>query len=196
MTGLEKIVGKIAADSAEECVKILTEASRGAEQIVLDARNDARKRAAEIVGEAQKKADRRVAVAKSSAETITRTRYLSVRNAVVNDIISASYEELLKLGDKEYFELLFKLVKKNVETGECKLRLNARDLERLPGDFEEKINDSVFETAAVQVSGEPAEIENGFILDYGDFQVNCTLRSVFDENMDSLKDLLSETLFD
>ena len=75
------------------------------------------------------------------------------------------------------------------------LYLNENDLARLPEDFQEKINGEVYERAAVQVSKKPRDIENGFILDYGDFEVNCTLRAIFDDNMDMLKDTLSKMLF-
>ena len=39
------------------------------------------------------------------------------------------------------------------------------------------------------------DIENGFVLVYGDIEINCTLRAVFDERMDNLKDLLRPLLF-
>lgn len=195
MTGLEKIIEKISLDSAESCSSIIDSATKQAQEIIADAKNDARKQAAEIVEKAQKEADRRNMVAKSSAETITRTRYLEVRNAIVNDIISAAYEEIEKMSDSDYFDLLFNLCVKNVETGECMMYLSENDLERLPKNFEARINGEVYEKAAVQVSRTPRDIENGFILDYGDFEVNCVLKNVFDESMDRIKDLLCSQLF-
>ena len=45
------------------------------------------------------------------------------------------------------------------------------------------------------VSRDAVPIENGFVLLYGDIEVNCTLRAVFDERMDDLKDLLNPLLF-
>jgi len=196
MTGLEKIIEKIAEDSAENCSSIIKSASEQAEKIVAEARNNARKQAAEIVEQAQKQADRRNAAAKSSAETITRTRYLETRNAITNDIISASYEEIEKMDDKAYFDLLFRLCLKNVETGECMMHLSEKDLKRLPKDFEAKINGEVYEKAAVQISKRAIDIDMGFILDYGDFEVNCVLKNVFDESMDRLKDMLCMALFE
>lgn len=195
VTGLEKIIEKIAEDSAEECKTIISEAKAQADRIIADARNEARKKANDITGDAKAQADKKLAVSKSGAESITRNRYLSVKNAVVNDIISAAYEEIEKMSDKDYFDLLYKLCIKNVETGECIMRLNAKDLGRLPADFEDRINGAVFEKAAVQVSKKPYDIENGFVLIYDDFEINCTLRTVFDSEMDKLKDILSRKLF-
>lgn len=195
VTGLEKIIEKIAEDSAEECKTILSEAKAQADKIVADARNEARKKANDITDKAKAQADKKLAVSKSGAESITRNRYLSVKNAVVNDIISAAYEEIEKMSDEDYFDLLYKICLKNVETGECVMRLNEKDLKRLPRDFEDRINGAVFEKAAVQVSRKPYDIENGFVLIYDDFEINCTLRTVFDSEMDKLKDILSRELF-
>lgn len=195
MTGLEKIIEKIAEDSAEECKTILSEAKAQADKIVADARSEARKKANDITDKAKAQADNKLAVSKSGAESITRNRYLSVKNAVVNDIISAAYEEIEKMSDEDYFDLLYKICLKNVETGECVMRLNEKDLKRMPRDFEDRINGAVFEKAAVQVSRKPYDIENGFVLIYDDFEINCTLRTVFDSEMDKLKDILSRELF-
>ena len=195
VTGLEKIIEKIAEDSAEECKTILSEAKAQADKIVADARSEARKKANDITDKAKAQADNKLAVSKSGAESITRNRYLSVKNAVVNDIISAAYEEIEKMSDEDYFDLLYKICLKNVETGECVMRLNEKDLKRMPRDFEDRINGAVFEKAAVQVSRKPYDIENGFVLIYDDFEINCTLRTVFDSEMDKLKDILSRELF-
>ena len=97
--------------------------------------------------------------------------------------------------DEQYFDLLLRLCIRNAEKGEGVLYLNARDLAYMPQDFEQSINAAIYETGAVQVSREPKDIENGFVLVYGDIEVNCTLRAVFDERMDALKDLLHPLLF-
>ncbi|MGN1418592.1 MAG: V-type ATP synthase subunit E [Acutalibacteraceae bacterium] len=196
MTGLEKIINKIAEESAQKCDAIIDAANQQASEIISSARQQSSLAADEVTQKAKDQADRIVSAAKSSAETITRTKYLEVRNAIVNDIISAAYEEIEKLSDSAYFDLLYKLCVNNVETGECMMYLSSRDLERLPDDFQDRINGEVYEKAAVQISKEPHEIENGFILDYGDFEINCTLKAVFDENMDKLKDMLCASLFE
>lgn len=195
MTGLERIVDKIKDESAQRCENILKKADNDASALIAKARSDAGKKADEILTKAHEEADRIVAVAKSSGETVSKTKYLEVKNAVINDIISASYEKLLLLNDEDYFSLLFSLCVKYVETGECLMFLNSRDLKRLPKDFEDRINQTVYEKAAVQISKEPMDIENGFILDYGNFTVNCTLKSVFDDNKEKFRDLLSSRLF-
>ena len=195
MTGLQKIIKKIEDESAQKCASVIAEAEKKASALIADARSEANKIAEETILNAHNEADRITAVAKSSAETVSKKKYLEVKNAIINDIISASYEKILRLSDENYFDILYNLCVRYVETGECLLYLNSFDLKRLPKDFENRINSTVYETAAVQVSRVPADIENGFILDYGKFTVNCTLKTVFDENKDMLKDILCKELF-
>lgn len=195
MTGLEKITEKIIEQSKRNCDDIFLAANNKVKDMISKARTEASQRSEEIVSKAKKQADRRNATAKGMAESITRNRYLEIRNAILNDIISAAYEEIEKFSDEEYFDMLFKLLKKNVQPGECTMYLGGYDLGRLPEDFQDKINAEVYETSAVFISRKASDIENGFILDYGDIQVNCTLKAVFDEEMDSLKDMLSKELF-
>lgn len=195
MTGLQKIIKKIEDDSNQKCASMLDEAEKKASALIAEARAEANRIAEKTILDAQNEADRITAVNKSSAETVSRKKYLEVKNAIINDIISASYEKILKLSDEAYFDVLFGLCVRYVETGECVLYLNSYDLGRLPKDFENRINSTVYEKAAVQVSRTPADVENGFILDYGKFSVNCTLKTVFDDNKDMLKDMLSRELF-
>ncbi|MBQ4348530.1 MAG: hypothetical protein IJC79_02825 [Clostridia bacterium] len=195
MTGLDKIIEKILAEAQKNCDEILKQASDEVREIIAEARLTAKKESDRILDEAQKTAVRKQAVSKSTAESITRNRYLEIRNAILNDIISAAYLEIEKFSDEEYFAMLKKLCIKNVQTGECEMHLSGYDIGRLPDDFEMSINSEIYEKGAVHISTTPADIENGFILSYGDIEINCTLKAVFDENMDSLKDMLSTALF-
>ena len=195
MTGLDRIVAKIAEESKQKTDSIIAEARQTADEIIAEAKAESQKEADKIIAAAKAEADRKIAVARSAAEAVTRNRYLKVRNAVVNDIISAAYEKITKMDDEAYFDLLFAICVKNIEKNECKMYLNERDLARMPEGFEDRINQAVYETSAVQISDTPKDIENGFVLVYGDMEVNCTLKAVFDESMDRLKDILSSILF-
>ena len=195
MTGLDKIKEKIEEQSRENCDRIIAEANLKIKKMIAEARDEGNRRASEIVSAAQSQADKKTAVSKSTAESITRNRYLEIRNAILNDIISAAYLGIEKFSDEEYFDMIFSLCKKNIQSGECTMYMNGYDLSRLPEGFAEKINGAVTEGSSVTVSSRAVDIENGFILDYGDISVNCTLKAVFDENMDRLKDMLSKELF-
>ena len=195
MTGLDKIIEKILEQSQMNCNAILNDASLQVKNIISQARETANKQSGEIVAKAEAEAKRIEAVSKSTAESITRNRYLEIRNAILNDIISAAYLEIEKFSDEDYFAMLKRLCIKNVLEGECEMSLSGYDLGRLPDDFEMSINSEIYEKGAVHISNVPGDIENGFVLHYGDIEINCSLKAVFDENMDALKDMLSTALF-
>lgn len=195
MTGLDRIIEKILLQSQENCNAILNEASAEVKKIITEAREKANKESSAIISKATADAKKIESVAKSSAESITRNRYLEIRNAILNDIISAAYLEIEKFSDEDYFAMLKRLCIKNVLEGECEMHLSGYDIGRLPDDFEMSINSEIYEKGAVHISDTPADIENGFVLSYGDIEINCTLKAVFDENMDKLKDMLSTALF-
>ena len=195
MTGLDKIVEKILEQSQLNCNAILNDAALQVKNIISQARETAKKQSDEIVAKAEAEAKKIEAVSKSTAESITRNRYLEIRNAILNDIISAAYLEIEKFSDEDYFAMLKRLCIKNVLEGECEMTLSGYDLGRLPDDFEMSINSEIYEKGAVHISNVPGDIENGFVLHYGDIEINCSLKAVFDENMDALKDMLSTALF-
>lgn len=195
MTGIEKIVEKIRQESLEKCNAIIAEAKDNGNEIVLASKMKAAKEAEIIIENGKKEAARKEASAKSAAETISKTRYLEVKNAIVNDIIAAAYERIENLEPAQYFELLLALCEKNVESGEGVMYLSKLDLERVPENFEESVNSLVYEKGAVRLSKKPMEIENGFVLVYGDMEVNCTLRAIFDEKHGLLRDALCKELF-
>ena len=195
MTGIEKIQEKILAQSKLKCDEIVAAANEEAKQILINARHKAKEVSDEIIKNAELTAEKKNLLAKSGAESITRNRYLEVRNAIINDIISAAYEEIEKLSDEEYFDFLRKLCIRSITPGEYVMHFNSVDLARLPDDFEDSINAVVYENSAVFVKKEAVDIENGFILTGDGVEINCTFRAVFDENMDNLKDMLNKKLF-
>ena len=195
MTGLEKIQEKILAQAKANGDLIVAKANEEAKEILINARVRAEELSKRIISDAEQLAEKKKLLAKSGAESITRNRFLEVRNAIINDIISAAYEEIERLSDEEYFDLLKKLCIKNITPGEYVMHLNSVDLSRLPDGFEDSINAEIYETGAVFIKKEAADIENGFILSSDGVEINCTFRAVFDENMDNLKDMLNNELF-
>jgi len=45
------------------------------------------------------------------------------------------------------------------------------------------------------IDKEPANIKDGFVLVYGEIEENCTLKALFDSNIDRIKDIANKQLF-
>ena len=196
MTGLEKIVAQITDESSEKVNSIMLSAKEEARRIVTEKREEAAREAERISQNAEEEAQRIISTAKTGADALTRTKYLEVKNAVVNDVIAAAFEAISAFDDEKYFRFLIELLKKHIEPGQCTMVLSQSDLQRLPAGFEEKINGEVYETAAVSVSRTPGRLSSGFILVYPDFEINCSIKSLIEERMDEIKDRLCASLFD
>ena len=196
MTGLEKMIAGIT-----------DEAKAQAETTVAAARDEAAGLAAEAEKEAQKisdttakKADADAARYKerieSSAELKRRTALLTAKQEVIAGVLEKAYQKADSLETDEYFELIRKLLEKYVQAGEGKLLFSKRDLDRLPGGFEEAAKGIAAEKGGtLTLSAKPASIANGFILVYGGIEENCTFRSLIDTRKDELSDLVHKELF-
>ena len=90
MTGLEKIQEKILAQSKTNCDAIIAKANAQAKEILIAARLKAEEVSQQIITDAEELSEKKKHLAKSGAETITRNRYLEVRNAIINNLRSIS----------------------------------------------------------------------------------------------------------
>ena len=110
------------------------------------------------------------------------------RREEVEKTVSAARQAILDLPDSEYFALLSRQIGAlGTESGE--LRLSARDLGRLPRDFEKSLPEGI------ALSKESAPIDGGFLLLQNGIEINNSLSALFDAARDSLSDLAAEALF-
>lgn len=195
MTGLNKIIDKISQDSVAKCDSIIFDANNEATKIknAAVAQGDAQKQ--EIIKEAKAKADAIIEMANSSASLEIRKNLLATKVEILNDTIDAAYEQMKAMPDKEYFAAIYALVKKYAQNMQGVMVLSQKDLDRKPKDFEKKINAQLSKDARLEVSNKPANIGEGFILIYGDVEINCTFKAIIEDSRDELKDKIYDMIF-
>lgn len=95
------------------------------------------------------------------------------------------------------FEVLPKLVRQNALSEPAVIKLNSNDLARLPADFQKKASDAAANGAGAEitVSNEPANITGGFLLIYKGIDMNCSFDAIFEDAIDSLRDVAGDILF-
>ena len=92
--------------------------------------------------------------------------------------------------------LIAKLLEKNTAEGEGVLSFSAKDLKRLPSDFASKASEiAAKNNGKIKIADEAADIEDGFILSYGGIEENCTLKALFSEKEDELRDCVHSVLW-
>lgn len=195
MAGLEKIIERIAQDSAAKCDGIIFDAQSEAERMKSAAAEQAEKDKAAIVEAANKEAKALVDMAESGAELEGKKLLLATKGEVIEKAIDVAFKKLGTMPNDEYFAALYALVKKYAQGGEGVMRLSEKDLGRLPKDFEKKINDGLEKGAKITVSKDPADISDGFILVYGDIEINCSFEALIEDSRDAIKDELNSIFF-
>lgn len=194
MTGLETILSQIDSDARQEAEGLLAAAKGKADEILAAAKEEAAKKAQDILQNGEKKAQDIRERADSAAELARRNAMLTFKQQVIRDAIDKTRSSLEAAPDKEYFAMLLQLVSRFSGEGKGEMRLNSRDLQRLPESFEAELRQAAPQ-AEITLSKTPCDIENGFLLVYGGIDINCTFRAIFEEADGELRDIAGKLLF-
>ena len=196
MTGLEKITSEIKADADKSVAAIIDKANAEASGILAGAE----KEAAEAVAKINHDVSVRLSASKSTAESAAALRkrrlILEEKQKLIGEVIEEAKNLIYALPDDVYFEKILKLAEKNVNTAEGTIIFNAKDLSRLPADFETKLNVvAVAKGGKLTVSKETRPIDGGFVLLYEGIDQNCSITSLFETHIESVQDKIQKLLF-
>ena len=196
MTGLEKITSEIKADADKSVAAIIDKANADASAILAGAE----KEAAEAVAKINHDVSVRLSASKSTAESAAALRkrrlILEEKQKLIGEVIEEAKNLIYALPDDVYFEKILKLAEKNVNPAEGTIIFNAKDLSRLPADFETKLNVvAVAKGGKLTVSKETRPIDGGFVLLYEGIDQNCSITSLFETHVESVQDKIQKLLF-
>ena len=136
--------------------------------------------------------------ARSAAALRVRNAKLAHRRRELDAAMTATIAYLNALPDEAYFDRLLPVLGRSVQPGAGILRLNARDLARLPADFDSRLRALLKEAGVegtITVSGVPCAIDGGFLLQYGDVEINAAFSALAEEKREALEDLINRELF-
>ena len=190
MTSSEKILAGIAGEAKTEAEKITAEAEKQAAEITAAARAEAETDAEKIRADAEKKAELIINSGKSSAELLKRDTALNCRRGLIEKALNFVADTVNAYGDKDYFDFLLTLIKKEKLNGKGEVYLSVKDKARDIAAFKSELS-----ALDLTLSDTFAEINGGFILKYGDIQINGELSALIHEKRDMLTDELNKALF-
>lgn len=194
MTGLDAILKQISDDAQREAAEQLEQAKTEAEKIIAEAKAEAEKAAGEIIAEGEAKAASIRERADSAAQLERRNAMLKFKQQIIREAIESTRESLENADDGEYFDTVLQLVSRFAADGKATMKLNSRDLNRLPADFESRLKTAA-PTAEITIDKSPCDIESGFILVYGGIDINCTFKAIFESEEGELRDVVGKLLF-
>lgn len=190
MTSSEKILAGIAEESKAQADKINSDAEKQAADIIAAAREEAESEAEKIKAEAEKKAELIINSGKSSAELLKRDTALNCRRGLIEKALITVADTVNAYSDKDYFDFLLTLIKKEKLNGKGEVYLSVKDKARDTAAFKSELS-----ALDLTLSDTFADINGGFILKYGDIQINGELSALIHEKRDVLTDELNKALF-
>ncbi len=190
MTSSEKILAGIAEESKAQADKINSDAEKQAADIIAAAREEAESEAEKIRAEAEKKAELIINSGKSSAELLKRDTALKCRRELIEKALITVADTVNAYSDKDYFDFLLTLIKKEKLNGKGEVYLSVKDKARDTAAFKSELS-----ALDLTLSDTFADINGGFILKYGDIQINGELSALIHEKRDVLTDELNKALF-
>lgn len=190
MTSSEKILAGIAEESKTQADKINSDAEKQSADIIAAAKAEAETDAEKIRADAEKKAELIINSGKSSAELLKRDMALNCRRELIEKALNFVADTVNAYGDKDYFDFLLTLIKKEKLNGKGEVYLSVKDKARDIAAFKSELS-----ALDLTLSDTFADINGGFILKYGDIQINGELSALIHEKRDVLTDELNKALF-
>ncbi len=193
MAGIDKMIRQIEDDTKIVCDDIIATAKSKADRILADAEAKANK----ITADGKKKTASHIADiekrGESSAALEERKVALYTKQSIINDMLNTGMETAKNLPDNEYFELILEMIGNNSQPKDGVILFGQKDLDRLPGNFIDKINS--VSKGKLTLSDKAAAIDAGFILSYGGIEENCSFDAIFMSEADNLSDRAGKLLF-
>lgn len=191
MDGLQNILNEISASAEKAAADIIADAEKEALRIIEKAEKEAEKEAEVKTSEAVKKAEAIARAGESEVSVAAKKEELAAERALVDRATEGAKILLSKLDDKSYFDFIFRFCDKNADrVKKGLLKLNEKDLKRLPEDFSGKIA-----PLGLAVSKEAIPISGGAVISYGEIEINGSFESIADIDGERLSDVACGVLF-
>lgn len=198
MIGMEKIKSKILEDAQNKITQILEQAKQQAEEIKNDALKESESKRAEILekGEAKGKETYRRMLSMAGLEG--RKEILKAKQDVVEEAFTSAMEKLRSLPDEDYQKLIEDMAVAAAKNECGEILLSEKDRKRLNDDFLKNINVRIAskgENAEFVMSDDNIKTSGGFILRYGEMEINSTFEIMFEMLKPEIENDVVDILF-
>jgi len=198
MTGTERIKNKILEDAKSRAEAIVEQANREAEEILAAADETARRNTEEALkaAEAESAEVYRRMIAVAGLEG--RKEILRAKQEVVDNAFRLAMEKIITMPDAEYQELLENMIVNAASSGNGEILLSKRDIGRIDSRFTDNINEKLKnsgKTGSLSLAKETVSAAGGFVLRYGQVEINGTLEILFGMLRPQLESEVVKTLF-
>ena len=198
MNGIEKIVGKIAEDAANETGSILAGAKAEAGAIEKKYEAQAKAESEKVVAEGQRRAAEIRRHVTSAAEQEAKLAVLMTKQNMVSMAFDQTLVKLKSLPEADYIALLARLAAGASSAGSEEIVLSAKDKGSIGKKVLDSANQRLVEAGKkgnLTLSPDAGGFDGGLLLKSGKVETNCTLDSILRLSKDELGPDIAATLF-
>lgn len=183
MSNEKKIIDKIIADAEVEKKKILDEAKKQADAVIIKAEDVAEKEMNIAREEALTEAEKAAAKVISGAAMEAKKAILQTKQQCLEAALSNAKQKLLSLPKKEYEKVILGMLEK-AEKGDILLSEKDRDSLR-----------AALAAKGFEISEETRDITGGFIVKKGEIEYNYSFEAIMTVEKEQLEQIAAEILF-
>ncbi len=196
--GADRIIQRILDDANARAESIKADARDKAKAVENEAREKASRKEEQILDQAKKDAEEQKRRIIGVAQLEARKDLLAAKQEMIGKAFEAALEQLLNLDDRAYFSMIHDMLLEYVETGTETVMFSAGDLERIPDNFWQEINQALVKQGKkgeLKLSDEPRDIRGGFVLQAEGVEINCSFESLLEMKRDELEPEVAAVLF-
>lgn len=197
MSGLDLLLKAIEDESRQICEKTISVARMSADEITGEAVSKGKKRLQKSIDDAKRDAALEEEKAYLSGKALYDKILLEEKNKLINDVIDEAKQRLIEMDGEDFAEMILNIAYANVQNSSGIMHIYKGDMAKLPDNFSDMLNKKISSKgASLKIIPVEKDMGGGFILEYGDIRQNCTFTSLIDDNIDEIRDIVAESLFD
>ena len=196
MDGIDKIISRISADMDRELEDIRAKAAAEAAEIAAQYSQQAEKESENILARGRAAAAEREERLASVAQLEARKLILAAKQEVLEETFRRALDELLELPEKDYVELLAKLIARASQSGSEQVIFSQKDRPRYGKAAVTRANELLGDKGRLTLSVETRPIGGGFVLSDGEVEVNGTFETLVRLQRRELDAAVAKVLFD
>jgi V/A-type H+-transporting ATPase subunit E len=195
---IKDISEKIISDARIQADKIIAQAEDNANNIIKKGKKEADNIKNLILYKSNQEASLRKSKILTEANLEAKKIILSEKQKIIENVFNKASESILKLDNKDYRNIIKKMILDNIETGDETIFIDHSDQEKISESFIEDINKelkSKGEKGELKLSTSFLPIKGGVVIGSGKIRKNISLEFLLKKIREELEIQISKDLF-
>lgn len=195
---IKDINEKIISDAKIQADKIIAQAEDKANNIIKKGKKEADNIKNQILYRYNQEASLKKSKILTEAHLEAKKIILSEKQKIIEDVFNKASESILKLDDKDYRNIIKKMILDNIETGDETIFIDHSDRKKISESFVEDINrelKSKGKKGKLKLSTSYLPIKGGVVIGFGKIRKNISLEFLLKKIREELEIQISKDLF-